>query len=135
MRSDIIIEHEHWQMLPLRDFLAQQSIVNGTLPPPPISEINGEVNARVNQGRWIADCPCGGAAVVSSKQPFFYCPYCGNAGNGRKWLQVAFPQEKAEIEAELLKRPAFNGFHAKTRNWEGETMDTLKAESLARGVM
>lgn len=138
MRADIICHHEDWQEQPLRNFLASHAMKLGTPLPPAITEIEGEVLARVNQGRWIADCVvegCGGAIVVSEVTPLFYCPYCGNADNNGKWYRVIFPAQKQAIEAILLKRPARDGFRAVHRNWEyGESLSKLRAENAERGI-
>jgi len=50
--------------------------------------------ARINHNRWVADCPCGSAQVVSPTDPRMCCPECG-AG----WLTVIFPPDPAAAEA------------------------------------
>lgn len=62
------------------------------------------VQARVNHGRWIADCPyCAGAELVSRKGREFYCLSCGMKENGGKPLPVTFPPDLAEIDAALAR--------------------------------
>lgn len=92
------------------------------------------VLARVNDGRWIADCPdefCGGAEYVSFDSPFFFCCECRNAAVGHLPLPVTVPGVKlrGEIEAALLPRPVRN------RQWlPGETVAKLRAENKAAGI-
>lgn len=50
--------------------------------------------ARINHSRWVADCPCGSAQVVSPADPRMACPECG-AG----WLTVTFPTDPDAAEA------------------------------------
>jgi hypothetical protein len=89
----------------------------------------GTVWARINHGRWIADCPhCSGALVVSRTDPYFWCPACRMAQSG--WQAVKFPGEADEIEAVLMKRP-----DKRTRNWyPGETVEALERENAEHGI-
>jgi hypothetical protein len=71
------------------------------------------VEAEINAGRWIANCPdCPGAEAVSPDEPIFYCFSCGNKEIGGKLREVIFPKDHKAIEAEILKRvvaPAVDG--------------------------
>lgn len=133
-----IVHHEDWQKVPFVAFLNTHLRRNGLPPAPPLDSVAGSVPAIVNQGRWIVECAtagCGGAVVASEKAPYFFCPYCGNEGNGGKWLEVKFPKEKEKIEAELLKRPARRDFEAHFRNWRpGEFMKELQDENERMGI-
>lgn len=62
------------------------------------------VTARVDFGRWLADCQCGAAQYVEPEQPF-YCAECGMAWNDNLACQVIFPGIKQEVEEELMERP------------------------------
>ena len=62
------------------------------------------VQARVNRGRWIADCECGGAEAVSREEPVFFCFSCGNEANKGKLRGVLFPEDANEVEKALLER-------------------------------
>lgn len=86
--------------------------------------------ARVEQGRWLIDCPdCNGATLADLEDPRFFCPDCQNAMSGGVWLRVMLPPNVAAIEHELLKRPIVN------RNWTpGETVGALKADNAIHGV-
>lgn len=103
------------------------------------------VLARVDFGRWIADCECGGAEAVDLSEPIFYCFTCGNGDTGGAPRLVIFPKNMKDIEAELLKRPvierrgrneierAFQAVPAVgqlSRSWTpDETLDDLKKQN------
>ncbi len=89
----------------------------------------GQVIARVNHGRWIANCPfCAGAELVEPGEIFFCLgadPDGGMAKNGNHPMAVVFPENRAEIEQALQARPIEN------QNWEsGETISDLVAENV-----
>jgi len=63
------------------------------------------VRARIDQGRWIADCECGGASFVDPDFQSFMCFSCGNRENGGRARPVEFPADRAAIEAVILARP------------------------------
>ena len=85
-------------------------------------EISEFVIARVNHGRWIADCPiCRGAEMVKETQDFL-CGSCGAFG------RVKWPKDIAAIEAALAVRPMGN------QNWTpDEKVSALIAENKERG--
>lgn len=61
--------------------------------------------ARIDAGRWVADCPCGSAQVVTPTDPRLGCPECGAA-----WFPLTFPDDVAAAEAavaELLPAERF----------------------------
>ena len=60
--------------------------------------------ARIDFGRWIADCECGGAEYVDPADPLFFCCSCGNQAHQGKARRVIFPENRAEIEAAVLER-------------------------------
>lgn len=86
------------------------------------------VFARVNHGRWIADCPfCAGAELVDPIDPRFFCMSCDNDSKGGRWLRVTFPVNLQEIEAILESRPSDT-----FKNWDprvGETAAGLRREN------
>lgn len=99
---------------------------------------NSPVYARVDFGRWLADCECGGATYVDFNDDFFFCVLCGNTNHDGKLRKVIFPPNRAEIEEELLKRQvkerlgtfgtdaALNAVGPISRSWNpGETIETL----------
>lgn len=64
------------------------------IDPPRGMLLGGRVWARIDHNRWVADCPCRSAQVVTPTDPRYACPECG-AG----WLTVAFPADVAAAEA------------------------------------
>lgn len=50
--------------------------------------------ARINHNRWLADCPCGSAQVVSPDDARLACVECSLG-----WLTVVFPADVAAAEA------------------------------------
>lgn len=52
--------------------------------------------ARINHNRWVADCPCGSAQVVSPDDPRLACTECGYG-----WVTVVFPQDVPAVEASV----------------------------------
>lgn len=73
----------------------------GRRVPLPDSTLDDEppVYARVNQNRWLADCVCGSAAIVSPVDPRWGCTECGYG-----WVAMVVPtaDEIAVIEASLI---------------------------------
>jgi hypothetical protein len=92
----------------------------------------GAVVARLEHGRWLADCPfCGGAELVSRVRAEFFClnPECGMAENDGMAMRAVFPGQREEIEQLVEGRPAPN------RNWRpGETVAGIKKENKRHGV-
>lgn len=80
--------------------------------------------ARVEHGRWIADCPCGAGVAVHPTWSETGCLECG------RWWPVMVPSEWDAIESVLLARPKRD-----TRNWLTlETVEKLRAENVAHGL-
>jgi hypothetical protein len=97
--------------------------------------------ARINWGRWLADCPAapcanpvtgeraGGAEYVSPGLPFM-CQWCWNQEIAGRFREVDFPAAREALEAELVKRDV-----ADNRNWTpGETLADLQADNIVHGV-
>lgn len=117
----------------------------------PGAEMGGEnVFARVDFGRWIADCECGSANYVEPSDPVYFCATCGNAASGGKLRGVTFPENRLDIERELLERevyvnpklkPIDRAINAKSltpgvsRSWNpGETVELLRVQRLRGAV-
>ena len=133
---DKIQEHEDWQVVGARDFMAHYYRTASGKELPDTKGATGTVLAYINQGRWIAECPdCHDARVASSVFPFFICLGCDF--NDGQFANVVFPAQKVAIEAELEKRTAQHAFKAApTRNWRpGETVKTLQDENRAKPDM
>ena len=56
--------------------------------------------ARINQGRWLWLCAaCNVGILLDKDDKYSICVRCGSNG----WMEVEWPENKAEIETELLK--------------------------------
>lgn len=73
---------------------------------PPAGTVNDTYFARINQNRWIADCVCGSAQVVSPADPRYACVECSWG-----WCAVVYPADVAAVEAGLM------GLKPALRNW------------------
>jgi hypothetical protein len=86
------------------------------------------VDAKINHGRWIAECPvCHSAQVTSPDDKRFFCIQCENVSASGKWATVKWPSapQVGMIEELLLVRP-----DVKTRNWiAGESVADLRKEN------
>ncbi len=128
----------------LRDWLAPTWYkYQGGRELPSLAEHAGELDARIEQGRWVVGCPnlneagdpCNTSILASMATPFFICVECGSPENRHRWYAVAFPREKAAIEANLLVRPALKSFDAINRNWKpGETLADIQLENAEHGL-
>jgi len=104
------------------------------------------VYARVEANRWIADCECGGAEVVTPADPAFFCISCMNEGNRNRPRPIIFPDDASEVEDVLLARPepdtrnytpaAAVSAHPKLkiRGFMAESLETLAEENLEHGL-
>lgn len=89
------------------------------------------VEAYINHGRWVADCPfCPGAEIVWREDATFFCLSCFNEQADFRCVPIAFPLNAGEIENILERRPV-----AATRNWlPHETAKALRDENRREGV-
>ncbi|MGW2837301.1 hypothetical protein ACWCWD_06270 [Streptomyces sp. NPDC001493] len=73
----------------------------------PVEDTGDTYYARINQNRWLADCDCGSAQVISPTDPRYGCVVCGWG-----WVTLVFPEDVAAVEAQMLlePKPAY-------RNW------------------
>jgi len=62
------------------------------------------VHARIDYGRWIADCECGGAEAVDPSTPIFFCASCGNQKNNGRARPVLFPSDWKGVETKVMSR-------------------------------
>ena len=89
-----------------------------------VETFQGEtVNAYINHGRWVADCPCNGAELVSPDHTML----CGSCGAEHK-VKFPGPKTRAEIERLLDLREPNN------RNWKFEPVSELEAENVEHGI-
>ena len=96
--------------------------------PPGVADVT--LDAYVNAGRWVVDCPCGSAQIASKTDLRFFCVECGNVWCEGKWAKVRFTREAKAVEAALMRRP-----FSRNRNWvPSETPADLEAENRENGV-
>ena len=96
------------------------------------------IKARINHGRWIADCPldrelqpCGGSECVTADDKIFLCLSCGNEEVSGDFLKVRFPAKRSreKFEKSLALRPE------SLRNWiPGETPAKIAKENRKHGI-
>ena len=123
MADDKIIQHSHYKEdpLPRLEFsnlgysawlTKMHQIYQGEDPPEVPASISTSVDAFVNAGRWLWECiACNNATVCEIGQPSI-CVECATQG----WVNVVFPSNREEVEAELLKQPGHRA-HAPIRQW------------------
>jgi hypothetical protein len=89
------------------------------------TENNTPINAYINHGRWVVNCPeCNGAGLASRTIKVSCCFDCGAV-----FTQVVFPRLAPTIEQTLLKRPDIA-----SRNWTTESIMELVQENKNHGV-
>lgn len=126
--------HRDYQLAPLRQFVQgvyrsrrQHCLIPDTVASGPV------VQARINHGNWIADCPdpdCAGAELVDPDDLRFWCCSCSMANLDGQWLPVQMTAQRAQLEAELRKRP-----RRQIQNWApGESLADLRRENAENGV-
>ncbi len=96
----------------VREFIQKIAARRGIKIPLTIAEGEGaEVIARIDNGRWIADCECNGAEYVDPDEPVFWCFSCNNRHHGLL-RPVKFPpaDTRQRIEASL-KPETFNSWN------------------------
>ena len=101
--------------------------VGRDLPPDPAPDaVLVGVNAFVNAGRWVWQCPACRAGGIVEDGELAICAECGGDG---QWIRVIMPDNRAEIEKELLRQPG--GRHnAPIREWQpGWDMDRLRSRT------
>lgn len=82
------------------------------------------LKARINHGRWLADClSCGQGMFTRPDWRIACCGECGAVYNG-----VIFPPRLDEIVLVLLARP-----DRRNHNWDGESVWKLKLENRLHG--
>jgi ribosomal protein L37AE/L43A len=96
---------------------------------PSAPTLGAALEVYLNEGRWVVMCPdCNSAQLASQTDPRFMCIECGNIGNGGGWRPLAWPKNRAGIEAALAGRQPVN------QNWlPGESVKLLLAEAAVRG--
>jgi hypothetical protein len=89
---------EDWSQIPPaeRVFRWTELRQQRRLVPPEGFIIGQQAYARINHNRWVSDCPCGSAQVVSPKDPRMACTECGLG-----WIRLLFPEDPEAVEASI----------------------------------
>ena len=135
---DVIVTFEHTWGVDYYGWIRRMASGNGMRPPAANGvTAGGDIQAYIDCGRWLAECPdCHSAQVISDKTRDFWCLHCGNASIDFKWRHIRMPRNRKVLEDVLVLRPAARSDRALTRNWKtGETVDDLKAENVAHGLV
>lgn len=89
------------------------------------------LDARVNHGRWIVDCPwCSGATILIDEDPRFFCCDCCNTGADHRYLPVRVRPDREVVERLLMRRPRMENRNCRP----DETPDDLMRENTAHGI-
>lgn len=98
-------------------------------PTEPTTSVDVTLDVWVNDGRWIIQCPCGGAQNAYAGQRRFFCVDCLNEAHGGAWVKVHWPKDHSAIDEVLAPRPIGN------QHWvPGETVRDLQADNRSRGL-
>ena len=115
-----------WFKMPLAAFSVSRllpDMARRQISQPDGTDMERVIPARVDWGRWIWDCECGGAEFAFD-EGLGMCQNCYNGKSGHKYRPIIFPKKRPAIEKLLLIRPLEN------RNWSpGETIEKLRAEN------
>lgn len=68
------------------------------------------LQARIDAGRWIVQCECNSAQVVSKMDRHFWCVECLNGDAGGDWRPVVFPPNVEQLEAAMMALPISERF-------------------------
>ncbi|WP_455360027.1 hypothetical protein [Streptomyces sp. SYSU K21746] len=87
-----------WDLVPPaeRVFRWIEHRVQRRVAPPDGFVIGVRAYARINHNRWVADCPCGSAQVVTPTDPRMACTECGLG-----WIALDFPTDAAAAETSV----------------------------------
>lgn len=89
---------EDWSTVPPaeRVFRWAELRLQRRLVPPQGFILGQQVYARINHNRWVADCGCGSAQVVSPKDARMACTECGLG-----WIRLIVPEDPDAVEASI----------------------------------
>src|SRR3546814_6130214 len=87
-----------WDAVPAAELALRWTEVHAQrrLPDIPRTTQSEPLYARIDAGRWIAECPCGSAHVVSPTDPHMLCTVCLDS-----WHPLIFPADPEAAEAEV----------------------------------
>lgn len=96
------------------------------LPVIPREQASEPLYARIDAGRWVAECECGTADVVSPADPRMLCTVCLDG-----WHPLFFPPDADAVEAELAGLPRRHQFwyHPADVRWQAERRQRLAEQA------
>lgn len=95
--------------------------------PRPTTTLKGQDRlARIDAGRWVADCPCGSAQVVSPTDPRMFCVDCLTG-----WWPLLFPTNTVAAEQAVAHLPAHRRFWWQDDDTPAQTKRELTGKQLA----
>lgn len=110
-----------WDDVPAAELALRWTEVHAQrrLPDIPRTAQGEPLYARIDAGRWIAECPCGCAHVVSPTDPHMLCTVCLDG-----WHPLIFPADPEAAEAEVDAQPRRHQFwyHPGDERWQAERL-------------
>lgn len=99
---------DRWQLVPpaLRAVRWYEEKCQRHLPVTDGVVLGQQLRAQVNHGRWVANCACMSAQIVTPADPRMWCVECGTG-----WWQIVFPADVDAVEQQLAELPMA------ARNW------------------
>jgi hypothetical protein len=108
---------EDWSQIPpaQRVFRWAEHRQQRRMTPPDGYILGQQAYARINHNRWVTDCRCGSAQVVTPADPRMACTECGLG-----WIRLVFPEDVAAVEASVadLLPTERNWWHADDPSWD-----------------
>jgi hypothetical protein len=91
-----------------------------------VTRKTNSLDAYVNDGRWVADCPCGGGIACWSEYQHGFCGSCCTV------YMIRFPDAEDVATAEVL----LSAREPDRRHWDptAQTVDDLKVENATRAL-
>lgn len=101
------MDADAWDALPAADRALRWFEIHAQrrVPPIPRTVTAGALYARIDAGRWVAECACRSANVVSPTDPWMLCTVCLDA-----WHPLVFPADVPAAEATVTGLPAREQF-------------------------
>ena len=128
---------EDWSMVPPaeRVFRWAERRHQRRIIPPAGFILGQQAYARINHNRWVCDCACGSAQVVTPADPRMACTECGLG-----WIRLVFPEDVAAVETSVADELPHerNWWHPDDPSWdrppppsEDPVLDSMVAETAA----
>lgn len=127
-------QHRQYKQADYRSFLSIFHAKSGLGPLPRVDNDNmgPDLEATVDLGRWLVECPiCMSAVVLDDEDLLFICPSCGLDD---QWSRVIMPARRTDIEDVLLLRPGFREANTSRFWFPNETVLDLLFENVLHGA-